>query len=437
MSTYSGVLNSFSNPAVAEALLAQRRKAMQGPQSVAALPDAAVNPAVDTQALIDQRVGQPQVPQGGPTAEGLLADTAHQANVAGVASPDRRIRNQSGHELYGADARNILPGPATDAYEDTLKAGPPQKHGFLAHLAGIGKGFLMGGPAGMIAGGISPNLIERANYNLHTLPMAEHRADYEQQQQAAALGREREVAGMTGMYNGEPSLPYKEFEQRQEALSQQRKWQQYYQNETLKDKATGRDIQRDKFDWTKEYQGKRLEQHQQGLNNGSHQLVKGIGANGHPGWFSVNKADPSDVVQIADEKGNQLGTVDEMLEGGRMARFTQGQNRADARQDKSIGAAAVRQDKAIGAAGARQDKDSAAGKYKKTRMTLFGEVDENGHLIGSPTSAGQPPATGAPHDVALQTYQSFVKAHPDKKEAARQKYIKQRGIDPETGQAAQ
>jgi hypothetical protein len=260
------------------------------------------------------------------------------------ANPMDALAVQRGSATPQPFASDVDEGPATRRAREMGEVGAePHQHGSglgerLMHGLKLGgSAFLRSGFNPLIAAGefaegaIDPNAWHRYEFN-RDYPRAVAAAHNEQGMQEADLQRQLQRAGVTGeLPSGAPTLPYREFQQRQDALNQQKEWQRYYQGEQLKDKATGRNIQRDKLDWTKEYQGKRLEQHQQGLDNGSHQLVKGMTGDGKVGWFSVNKADSTDVVQVADAEGKPLETPDAMLEGGRNYRAAQAQAHADSR----------------------------------------------------------------------------------------------------------
>jgi len=98
-----------------------------------------------------------------------------------------------------ANLRSLYqPGPAEQRFAQASAYTPPDVHGLKAHLAGIGKGLLMGGLGGAIYGGVDPSTVNRAFYRSH-LPALAQASQIEEQQRQAQLKRAQELEGLTGI----------------------------------------------------------------------------------------------------------------------------------------------------------------------------------------------------------------------------------------------
>lgn len=154
--------------------------------------------------------GLPSIPLDTPYPTGNFAGSGYTSPGA----TDSPIRTDPGSlALQGQDAgigKVPLPQPMQARMDALVNPGPAQQalanhtdpdpvHGFLAHLKGIGKGLLAGGPIGAIAGGIDPNLINRALDRTQTLPRLQRSAMLEAQQQDDQMRRVQEMAGLTGV----------------------------------------------------------------------------------------------------------------------------------------------------------------------------------------------------------------------------------------------
>lgn len=92
----------------------------------------------------------------------------------------------------------MSPGPVEQRFLEANAAVPENVHGLRAHLAGIGKGLLMGGLGGAVLGGVDPSMTNRA-WHRAQLPGMAQAAQYEQQDRQAQLARAKELEGLTGI----------------------------------------------------------------------------------------------------------------------------------------------------------------------------------------------------------------------------------------------
>lgn len=266
-------------------------------------------------------------------------------------------------------------GPQARRAKQMAEAGPQPAHGW----GRVGRVLLqlgMGNPVGAIAEGVAPGFTAKQRFYRHDLPQAEQAAQVERGGQEEDLQRRLRVEGQTGQIYGtnQPTEPARLRAQKQQEVESQHDIANALREQTntiaqqranTGDKSANARI---------EYGNARLKQHQQGLDNGSHQLVKGMTGDGKVGWFSVNRADASDVVQVADANGQPLQTPDAMLEGGRNYRAAQAQAGANQRAANAQAGADHR-------AGGRNDVADSA--YQ--RLVTEGKINPDTGLAENPS----------------------------------------------------
>lgn len=131
-------------------------------------------------------------PQAGARA-GIMAGLQG-SNVGGMGEPIPPEYLAKAQQLQ----QLMSPGPVEQRFLEANAAVPENVHGLRAHLAGIGKGLLMGGLGGAVLGGVDPSMANRA-WHRAQLPGMAQAAQYEQQDRQAQLNRAKELEGLTGI----------------------------------------------------------------------------------------------------------------------------------------------------------------------------------------------------------------------------------------------
>ena len=131
-------------------------------------------------------------PQAGARA-GIMAGLQG-SNVGGMGEPIPPEYLAKAQQLQ----QLMSPGPVEQRFLEANAAVPENVHGLRAHLAGIGKGLLMGGLGGAVLGGVDPSMANRA-WHRAQLPGMAQAAQYEQQGRHGQLERAKELEGLTGI----------------------------------------------------------------------------------------------------------------------------------------------------------------------------------------------------------------------------------------------
>lgn len=345
-----------------------------------------------------------------PSMRGMQVP-GEQANIGPAPLPQDYQRQQ--------DAL-FQPGPLQQRYSQAALNGPGEApHGFLGHLKGAGLGFLLGGPVGAVTGAIAPGIPQRALFRSVQLPQLAQQADQEMQQQGQQRQGYHALAQSTGYdpITHQPTLPM---------LTQQNMLQHRNILENQGQQRIGIQQQRAdeatrQHDMMEEYRQARLAQFKEGIQNGSHVLAKGADGN----QYVVNKNDPTDAIMVADSVGRPIGSIDQMLEGGRNyraqaseagrnSRFRQGQEGVESRFQRSQ----------LGQESRFQRGQEGMDRRAKSKRG-GGLLEAARQQLGQGDQGNTPSAPAAPQSITRAIYNAMVK---EKGQARTDAYVKARGL---------
>jgi len=372
------------------------------------------------------------------------------------------------------EAALIQPGPQQSAYEQVAANRPIAKGGFWGHVLGGLKGLGYGGVVGAIEGAASPQRVRDYEYYHRDLPRAYSTAQAERAQQDAQLkaGHAREVETGLNPWTGEPTLPA---QQHQESQA----WRKYYQGESLANRAQAVDQRGQEF-------REQAAKNHVAIAQSSGQpvdpnVVKGTTMEPYAGKVLPRAGtdkpefvgggrmmwDPVQHKLVPTPGGETLPPLRDPTEVTPAQRFSEdmqnkrfdAQTQREQQKEANLAETKMKQaQNAINAARTLSGKpnipqDEIDKAWQNAHAAVNETVSSHPDLLeGGPGEGGYPyiqwkggkkpsfqaPSGNAggtqqpaPHAVALQLYQTYVKTHPEQKEAARKKFIAQRGIDPE------
>lgn len=300
----------------------------------------------------------PQAVQSPVTRRGPLPETIQ----AGQQSDNPMVQRSATGAALGAYAPYVQSGPAQQRLDASTEPDEPPRHGLwnkTKHvLGGIGKGFMLGGLGGAIAGGISPGTADRAVYRGIERPRLQAEADRERQLQQQQLGDVIRVGEQTGTdLSGQPNAVTRHrLATEAETASRNRMMDE--------NRDMDRAVRMRGQDFTNDYRKVREQQFQQKLAQGEY--VHKVGTDGN--LYAVHRSDPTAPAVLVERADHQpIGSFQEAEEKGKNYRAAESQAGADRRTGAGIASREREGEKNRTAASERQRAHIEAGKYRSRR----------------------------------------------------------------------